>query len=282
MEERPFSVALLFGLVWIALAYLGDFVVLPVWNNLNTGLCFLGLFVCVANYFNEYRGIFPLSYSKFAPDGVINARFGWTMCYGIPATVYIVLWYLSGMPQSTFHLVTLITYLGHFVKRVLEALFLHKYSKKISILPATEIAMFYSLGSVVQHYWCNLYTQGPLADKLSSNHIAFTVGIMLYITGELINLYHHVILANLRPAGTSSGYVIPQAGLFPYIVCPHYFGELIAWYGMAVAGQHLCVYLAWLSMLCYLSGRSHQTQVWYQKKIENFPKDRRNLFPGIY
>lgn len=60
------------------------------------------------------------------------------------------------------------------------------------------------------------------------------------------------------------------------------FSELIAWYGIAVAGQHLCMYLAWLVMVSYLSGRSHQTQLWYQKKIENFPKDRRNLFPGIY
>lgn len=57
---------------------------------------------------------------------------------------------------------------------------------------------------------------------------------------------------------------------------------MIAWYGIAMAGQHLCMYLAWLVMVSYLSGRSHQTQLWYQKKIEHFPKDRRNLFPGIY
>ena len=60
------------------------------------------------------------------------------------------------------------------------------------------------------------------------------------------------------------------------------FRELIAWYGMAVAGQHLGMYLAWLVMVCYLSGRSHQTHLWYLKKIENFPKDRRNIFPGIF
>ena len=62
MEERPFSVAVLFSFVWIALAYLGNFVVLPVWNNLNTGLCLLGLFVCISVYFTEYLAIFPISY----------------------------------------------------------------------------------------------------------------------------------------------------------------------------------------------------------------------------
>lgn len=150
------------------------------------------------------------------------------------------------------------------------------------LLMSSQVAMFYGLGSVVQHYWCNIYTQGSLADELSSNHIAIIAGIVLWLLGESINFYHHATLANLRPSGTSSGYVIPSGGFFQFIVCPHYLGELIAWYGIAVAGQHLCMYLAWLVMVSYLSGRSHQTQLWYQKKIENFPKDRRNLFPGIY
>lgn len=61
-----------------------------------------------------------------------------------------------------------------------------------------------------------------------------------------------------------------------------FFSEVIAWYGMAVVCNHLCIYLAWMVIVCYLAGRSHQTQLWYQKKIENFPKDRRNLFPGVY
>ena len=80
--------------------------------------------------------------SKFAPDGEINARFGWSMCYGVPAVVYAVLWYYSGMPQSIFHLVAMATYLGHFMKRILEVLFLHKYSKKMSLVPAIEVISY--------------------------------------------------------------------------------------------------------------------------------------------
>lgn len=98
------------------------------------------------------------------------------------------------------------------------------YAKIVPLLLFFQVVMFYSLGSVVQHYWCNIYTQGSLTEKLSSNHIAITVGIVLWIAGEFINFYHHAILANLRPAGTSSGYIIPTGGLFHYVVCPHYFG----------------------------------------------------------
>ena len=72
-----------------------------------------------------------------------------------------------------------------------------------------------------------MYTDEALAVKLSSNHATLIVGIVVYLTGELINLYHHAVLANLRPAGTSSGYLIPQAGLFHFVVCAHYFGWVL-------------------------------------------------------
>ncbi|CAH3151198.1 unnamed protein product [Pocillopora meandrina] len=282
MKERPFSVALFFGVIWIVLPCLGNFVELPAWDNLNIGLCGLALILCICVYLTEYLGLFPLNYSKFSSHGEINSQLGWSICYGAPLVLYAILWYLSGMPQTIFQLVSLVTYLGHFLKRIIEALFIHKYSKNMLLLPVIEIAMFYCLGAVTQHYWCNIYTHGPLADKLSSNYVALVVGIPVFVIGESLNFYHHHILANLRPAGTLTGYVVPHAGLFHYLVCPHYLGELIAWYGMAVAGQHLGVYLAWLVMVCYLSGRSHQTHLWYLKKIENFPKDRRNIFPGIF
>lgn len=78
-------------------------------------------------------------YSKFSPDGEINARLGWSLSYALPAVVQIVAWYFVGMPHSTFHIIALLTYIGHFVKRVLEVLFLHKYSKKMGFVPAVEV-----------------------------------------------------------------------------------------------------------------------------------------------
>ena len=93
-------------------------------------------------------------------------------------------------------------------------------------------------------------------------------------------------LARFHITSPSINYGDKEIYIMPSVVVVHYnffcFSELIAWYGMAVSCRHLCVYLAWLTMVSYLAGRSHQTQLWYQKKIENFPKDRRNLFPGIY
>ena len=87
-----------------------------------------------------------------------------------------------------------------------------------------QISMFYSLGSVLQHYWCNIYTTQALAQKLSVNHKAVILGMIVFVIGELICYYHHALLAGLRSPGKSNVYVTPQGGLFKFVVCPHYFG----------------------------------------------------------
>ena len=77
MKERPFSVALFFGVIWIVLPCLGNFVELPVWDNLNIGLCGLALILCICVYLTEYLGLFPLNYRwvNLSLINIINSLF---------------------------------------------------------------------------------------------------------------------------------------------------------------------------------------------------------------
>lgn len=52
------------------------------------------------------------------------------------------------------------------------------------------------------------------------------------------NLYCHLILANLRPAG-SKQYRIPSGFLFNYITCANYTTEIYGWIAFTVATQTL-------------------------------------------
>ena len=57
---------------------------------------------------------------------------------------------------------------------------------------------------------------------------------------EGINGYHHSVLAGMRTRLGKAGkkaYVLPSAGLFRFVVCPHYLGELVAWYGISTIGR---------------------------------------------
>jgi len=49
------------------------------------------------------------------------------------------------------------------------------------------------------------------------------VGLSIYGAGQLCNLFHHYVLANLRAPG-SFRYVVPSGGLFSMVVCPQYLG----------------------------------------------------------
>merc|ERR1712070_821433 len=127
-----------------------------------------------------------------------------------------------------------------------------------------------------------------------------SAGILLFVVGQIGNLYHHWLLATMRrPAAAAStsadraaggsapaqekAYVIPRGGLFELVTMPHYFFEILAWIGIALSTQQLNAFLAAAGMASYLSGRAVATSRWYQSKFGNdWPVQRRHLVPFIF
>ena len=95
-EERPFSVAVLFGVVWVLLAYLAGVLVLPVWSYLNIGLCSLAVLLCVMNYVNEYLGKFPLDYRYEVKMKIRDRSFIYVPGWG--AGVFRKVWCIKTSP----------------------------------------------------------------------------------------------------------------------------------------------------------------------------------------
>jgi very-long-chain enoyl-CoA reductase len=56
------------------------------------------------------------------------------------------------------------------------------------------------------------------------------------------NFYSHVILMNLRPAGTTKR-AIPKGFLFDLVSCPNYFLEIVEWIVFAIITQTVTGYL---------------------------------------
>ena len=219
----------------------------------------------------ESKGWFELEYSKFRPSsGGMSSRTGMFILYFVPILVFVFMArdYLGEASMAQGLLAAAM--IGHFAKRCLEVLFLHKYSGPIGTLTVVQITGIYSLSAALGGY---LFAHSPALDAL------FMVGLVVFLLGEVGNFWHHKILVDLREANT--GYFIPEKGMFRLVTCPHYFLEIVAWVGMALMSHQWAMLLLALGMHSYLAARAWKTRNWYRERFPEYPPGRRCITPGL-
>lgn len=120
----------------------------------------------------------------------------------------------------------------------------------------------------------------------------FLIGCSIWLIGFLLNLQADAILRNLRSTNTThrascanvtraSAYKIPYGGLFRYTSCANFCGEIIEWFGYAVASQSLPAWAFFVWVCANLIPRGTAHHQWYLDKFEDYPKDRWAVIPGI-
>ncbi|KAL9540519.1 hypothetical protein MBANPS3_009635 [Mucor bainieri] len=114
----------------------------------------------------------------------------------------------------------------------------------------------------------------------TSNTTLTTLGMIVFHLGELINGVHHLFLSELRSNGSKT-YTIPTGGLFKFVWCPHYLGEIMSFVGIVLLSQHLFILILQLGSAGYLAVRAYNTKKWYSDKFEEVPS-RACLIPFIF
>jgi very-long-chain enoyl-CoA reductase len=269
-----------------------ELVKLPTWDAANLGITAVQIFAlggCVGELQGQNAG-----YSKFAhPERKfkLKSRLGMVILYspGLAASLY----YLATVPRvggNGRELATASLLALHYGKRVLECLFLHKYSGSMDGDFLIPVSTFYALTAVLYAH------QQKTVESYQGAHsqLLYRMGVALALFGQMGNFYHHYLLTKLRdkdscaedtPSQSPSrraAYKIPSGGLFRFVTMPHYFFEIIAWFGLACVTQHFNAFLAVLDMISYLGGRSVANTRWYKSKFENYPSDRKHLVPFIF
>jgi hypothetical protein len=245
--------------------------ILPTWTISNTIIYGFLAMVAISVGPLEYFGQAMMAYSKFRPASGISTRTGMVILYSAPliALVISALPYLSN--PTNIQLLVFTSVFIHFAKRVLESLFLHKYSGPVGIFTTLMIASFYSFAAFLIGY----LNRTPLQTMDAWSYL----GIVLFAVGIIGNFNQHKALADLRK--DSMEYKIPHGGLFEYVVCPHYLFEIIAWTGIFLLSRHLGAFLVLAFIIAYLSARSLRTLAWYRERFNNFPADRKGIFPFV-
>jgi 3-oxo-5-alpha-steroid 4-dehydrogenase 1 len=108
----------------------------------------------------------------------------------------------------------------------------------------------------------------------------FLLGALVFAIGYAINQHADHVLFHLRKPG-ETGYKIPRGGLYRWVSCPNYFGEMLEWTGFAIAAWSPAglVFAIWTTANLLPRAVSHHR--WYRETFPDYPEGRRALIPYI-
>ncbi len=257
---------------------------MPPLDGRPTQLILAAFLICAPIFFwTERGGRLAFGYSKFADRTrrfAVPSRIGMLIIYA-PAAVAGLLCHIAlDGPWTVWHGVTLGTVALHFVRRCLEVLFVHRYSGVTHLGSALLISSLYASVSALLA-WIGAAEVDPALLASPDFAPAWIAGLALWIAGSATNIGHHLLLARLRRPG-ETGYVLPRGGLFAYVACPHYLGEIIGWFGLALVFHHAGAVVIAITMTFYLGGRADNTLRWYRARFETLPAGWKRIVPFVY
>ena len=112
----------------------------------------------------------------------------------------------------------------------------------------------------------------------------FIIGLLIYAAGFTINVHSDSILRNLRspnPSPDEPRYKVPHGGLFRFVSCPQYFGEILSFTGFAVMTWNLGAVFVLAMTAGNLIPRALFTHRWFRKNFEDYPSQRKAIIPYI-
>lgn len=111
------------------------------------------------------------------------------------------------------------------------------------------------------------------------------LGVGIFLAGAAINIVHDDMLFALRAkkaSASSADYAIPRGGLFRWISCPNYFGELVEWAGFLVMTRSLGALAFFVYTAANLAPRARSHHRWYREKFPDYPEERHALIPFVF
>ncbi|KAF7491486.1 putative very-long-chain enoyl-CoA reductase art-1 [Sarcoptes scabiei] len=186
-------------------------------------------------------------------------------------------------PMSYVAHLAMLCWTIHYVKRLLETIFVHRFSHStMPIMNLFKNCSYYWGFAFFIGYFINhpLYTE-PFLGKFQ-----VFLGMLLFLVNEYGNYSIHIALRDLRPPGTTERKIPmptknPFTFLFNYVSCANYAYEWYSWASFAIMTQCLPVAI-------FTAAGLYQMSIWalgkhrnYKKEFPNYPKKRKAIVPFL-
>ncbi len=232
--------------------------------------------------------IFAVLLKVSAPYGRHSDR-GWG-----PRIGHRLAWFLMELPAvAVFPLVTLrgdnpvtvpvivfvVLWESHYVNRtIVFPMRMSRARRQMPIVVVASAVFFNSVNGILNGYFVGMvatpYDAGWLTDP------RFLVGLGVFAAGMFVNVQSDNILLRLRRE-TEGRYGVPDAGLFRFVSCPNYLGEIVEWIGFAILtwSPAAAAFAVWTAANLIPRALSHHR--WYRERFPAYPDDRKALVPFV-
>ncbi len=234
---------------------------------------FLGF--CTFLYLIFSKTIAPYGRHSNSEWGItIDNKWGW-FWMELPALVVMPITVLI-LPVEKNEIIILILslwILHYFYRSILFPIKLKTHGKKMPFLIVISAFIFNLFNGFFVGYEIGNMSQLDFG-------INTLIGLIIFFTGMYINRSSDNKLISLRK--DNKEYQIPQGGMFDFISCPNYFGEIVEWIGFAIIVLNLGTLSFALWTAFNLIPRALNHHNWYINYFKEYPDKRKALIPYIF
>lgn len=232
-------------------------------------LTFVALFWVTAPYGRHLR-------SGWGPT--LPATAGWVIMESPAVLLFAAVYFRGSHAGELVPLVLLALWQLHYLNRT----FVYPFRMRAAgrRMPVAIAAM--AIGFNCVNAWINALWISELGTYAASWLLTpqFLLGAGLFVIGFAINQHADAVLRRLRAPG-ETGYRIPEGGLYRWVSCPNYLGEILEWAGWAIAAWSPAGAAFAVFTVANLAPRAIANHRWYRQQFADYPRRRRALIPGI-
>lgn len=196
---------------------------------------------------------------------------------------YVIYGRMADLPMSYVSKIAACCWTLHYVKRILETIFVHRFSH--STMPIMNLFKNCS------YYWgfaffIGYFVNHPQYTEPYFGSMQVYFGLILFLINEYGNYSIHIALRDLRPPGTTERRIPmptknPFTLLFNYVSCPNYAYEWYAWASFTIMTQCLAAAIFTIAgfgqMAIWALGKHRN----YKKEFPNYPRRRKAIVPFL-
>jgi hypothetical protein len=209
----------------------------------------------------------------------IPNRVGWVIMEFPSLLVFILFFLLGPNPIQPVTWIFFALYVSHYLNRsVIYPLRTRTAGKQMPLVVAVMAVGFNLVNGFTNGYYFSAFSRVYDLEWLTGAR--FIVGAIFFAGGVFLNWWSDQILLDLRKGG-KKGYFIPRRGLFRWVSCPNFTGEILEWTGFAMMTWSPAALAFALWTFFNLVPRALDHHKWYRSTFPEYPPERKALIPFI-